>query len=215
LEGLSIAVLATPFDARSLARIALRPGRVKVILGSGSGSEYHERAFEGTGVTSFDSARGARIDSTLSETAPPAGSTKGTIGTITAISGSVDCGNQTRGTSTVRITGSTAEGALTAAVLDPVRAECDETPDGTEVVASGLANVGATRALVALGLTTDGSVTVDVTVPGRSHHYVANGSSTITSTGGHVRADVVEQKATPARTLHVEGDLTCGVNASG
>jgi hypothetical protein len=216
LEGLSIAVLAQPPDSTLLARIGLRSGKVKVFVGSGSGPDYHERAFEGTGVTSFDAAKGAVVDSTLRETTATAGSTKGSVGAMTAIKGSVACGDQTAGTSTVTITGDTAEGALAAAVLDPVRVECDATPDGDEVVASGLMTVGSAKALVAVGLTSDGAVTVDESLASGSHKYIASGSATVTSTGAHLRADVVERgTATPAHTLHVEGDLSCGLHAAG
>jgi hypothetical protein len=216
LEGLSIAVLAQAPDSTLQARIGLRPEEVKVFVSSGSGPDYHERAFEGPGVTSFDAANGARVDSTLTETVATAGSTKGTVGAITAIKGSVECGDQTAGSSTVTITGDTAEGALAAAVLDPVRVECDVSPDGDEVFASGFITVGSTKALVAVGLSSDGGVTVDENLPSGRHRYMASGSTTITSTGAHVRADVVEQGvATPAHTLHVEGDLSCGLHAAG
>ena len=135
---------------------------------------------------------------------------------LAAIKGTIDCGDQTPGSSTVTIAGDTAEGALTAAPLDPVRVECDASPQGTEISASGLTSAGATKVLVSIGLTSDGAVTVDVIAPSASHRYVATGTATITATGGHVRADVVEQKAPPpARTLHAEGDLTCGRNATG
>jgi hypothetical protein len=216
LEGLSIAVLAHPPDSALLARIRLAPSTVKVVVSSGSGPDYRERAFEGTGVTSFDAARGAVVDSTLTETAARAGSTSGSLGAVTGIKGSVECGDQTAGTSTVTITGHTAEGALAGAVLDPVRVECAESPDGDEVIALGLMQVGSVKALVKLGLTSDGAVTVDETLPSVSHRYMAGGSTTITSSGARVRADVVEQEvATPAPMLHVEGNLSCGLHAAG
>lgn len=59
-------------------------------------------------------------------------------------------------------------------------------------------------------------MTVDESRPSAWRRYTASGSSTITSTGAHVRADVVGQgPATPAHTLHVEGDLVCGLHAAG
>jgi hypothetical protein len=216
LEGLSIAVLAQPPDSALQARIGLRSDKVKVFLSSGSGPDYHERAFEGSGVSSFDVAKGAMVDSTLTETAATAGSTKGGVGAISAIKGSVACGDQTAGTSTVRITGVTAAGTLAAAVLDPVRVECDASPGGDEIASSGLVQVGSTKALVAVGLSSDGAVTVNELSPLGSHRYTASGTTTITPTGGHVRADVVEKgAATAAHTLHVEGDLSCGLHAAG
>ena len=216
LEGLSIAVLARLTDSTLQARVGLRSGKVKVFVDSGSGSDFHERAFEGTGVTSFDAATQAVVDSTLSETAAAPGSTKGSIGAITAIKGSVECGDQTPGTSTVTITGNAAEGALNAAALDPVRVECDAISGGTEVYASGLVTVGSTKALFAIGLTSDGAVTVDEVLPSGHHRYAAAASSKVTPTGAHVRAQVVEQEAASgAHTLDVEGDVSCGLHASG
>ena len=214
LEGLSIAVLATPPDSGLLARIALRPGHVTVVLSSVTGPEHRERAFTGVGVTSFDPAEGTRIESALTETAAAPGTTTEGIGTLTAVRGTVDCGDQTAGSATVRLTGETAVGPLSGAVLDPVRVECDATEDGDEVAATGITTVGATRALVAIGLLSDGAVSVDKTLPSGGHQYLAYGTSTVSPTGGRVRADVVEQ-GTSARTLHVEGELTCGRNAAG
>jgi hypothetical protein len=213
LEGLGIALLAELPDSASLARVSVQPDKVTVIVGSGSDADYHERTFEGAGVSSFDAATGARVDSTLTEAAPK--STSGDVGTVTEIEGSIECGDQTAGSSTVTITGDTAEGALSAARLDPVRVECDASPDGDEVFASGLVQVGATKALVAIGLASDGTVSVDESLASGRHRYIADGASTITSTGASVRADAVEQDGMPARTLHIEGDLTCGVLAAG
>ena len=216
LEGLSIAVLARLTDSTLQARIGLQSGKVKIFVSSGSGADYHERAFEGTGVASFDAAKRAVVDSTLTEAAATAGSTKGSIGAIAAIQGSVECGDQTPGTSTVTITGNTAEGALKAAVLDPVRVECDATPGGDEVYASGLVPVGSTKALVAIGLTSDGTVTVDEVLRSGRHRYTAAASSKVTPTGAHLRTRVVEQgAASAAHTLDLQGDVTCGLHTSG
>jgi hypothetical protein len=219
LDGFGIAVLAVPPDGTSLARIAVGPGRVKVIVGAGDGADYHERAFQGSGVTAFDAARRAVVDSPLTEipeTTGTNGTTKGDIGAVTSIEGTVECGDQTPGTSTVTLTGKTPEGALTAAVLDPAHVECDPSPQGAELVASGLLHVGATRALVTIGLTSDGAVTVDEMLPTTNRRYTADGIATVTTKGAHVRADVVDQNApVSASRLHVEGNLVCGRNAAG
>jgi hypothetical protein len=215
LDGLSIAVLTTPPDDSVLARIELRSGHVTVILGSTSG-EYHERAFTGSGVTAFDPAEGASIDSTLTETAATPGTTAGGIGAVTAIRGAVRCGDQTAGSSTVTLTGETDAGVLSGAMLDPVRVECDATPAGPEVSVSGLTRVGSDLALVSIGLTSDGAVTVDKGTATASRRYVASGIASVTPTGAHVVADTVQQGASaPPHMLHVEGDFVCGRNASG
>jgi hypothetical protein len=215
LAGTSIAVLTTPADGSVLARIALRPDHVTVILGTAEG-EYHERAFTGAGVTSFDPATGATVESTLTETAATPGTTPGSIGTVRAIHGTFHCGDQTAGSASLTITGETADGTLSAASLDPVRVECDASPGGDEVAASGITTVGANPVLVSIGLTSDGAVTIGKSTTAASRSYAAPGTATITSTGAHVRADVVEQgmPASP-HVLHVEGDLSCGRYASG
>jgi len=218
LDGFGIAVLAVPPDGTSLARIAFAPGRVKVIVGAGNGADYHERAFAGTGVTTFDAAHGAVVDSALAEVAETTATapTKGDIGAVTAIKGSVECGDQTPGTSTVALTGTTPEGALSAVPLDAVHVECDPSPQGPELVASGLVHVGTTTALATIGLTSDGAVSIDETLPTTTRRYTAAGDATVTAAGAHVRADTVDANASaPASRLHVEGDLVCGRNAAG
>jgi hypothetical protein len=189
---------------------------VRVVVSSGSGSDYRERAFEGPGVESFDATEGAVIQSSLEASALGAGPPSRTVGTITAIKGSADCGEQTPGAATVAFTGDTAEGTLASVRLDPVLVQCNADPLGNEVVALGLVPVGSNKAHVKLSLTSDGAVTVDETLPSGSHRYLSTGAATITSTGAHVSADVVEQGvAPPGHRLHVEGDLSCGSHPAG
>jgi hypothetical protein len=214
LEGLSIALLAQPPDAGSLARIQLRPDHVEVFIGSGEGDDYHERAFEGTGVTSFDAARGAEIDSTLRETTAPGSPTTG-VGSVTAIRGSVHCGDQTPGESKVTITGDTLAGPVEAAVLDPVRVECANTPAGNEVTASGLVQVGSDTVLMSVGLASDRTVTVNKATATDMGEYHADQRWVSSANGAYVEADVVEQATASPRRLHLKGDLTCGRNAAG
>ena len=214
LDGSTIAVLAVPPDGVSLARIALERAKVTVIVGAGDGADYHERAFAGSGVTTFDAARRAIFDSTLTEIPETTATTKGKIGAVTSIKGTVECGDQTPGTSTVTLTGAAPEGALRNAVLDPVHVECDPSPQGPELVASGLVQIGTTTGLVTIGITSDGAVTLYESLPMTHRRYTATGTATVTTKGAHVRADVVDQNASASR-VHVEGDFTCGVNAAG
>jgi hypothetical protein len=205
LEGLSIALLA---------RIQLRPDHVEVFIGSGEGDDYHERAFEGTGVTSFDAASGAEIDSTLRETTAPGSPTTG-VGSVTAIRGSVHCGDQTPGESKVTITGDTLAGPVEAAVLDPVRVECANTPAGNEVTASGLVQVGSDTVLMSVGLASDRTVTVNKATATDMGEYHADQRWVSSANGAYVEADVVEQATASPRRLHLQGDLSCGRNAAG
>jgi hypothetical protein len=214
LEGLSIAVLAEPPAAGSLARIRLRPGHVEVIVGAGEGPDYRERAFEGTGVTSFDAARGAEIDSTLTETTATPAPARG-VGSMTAIRGSVECGDQTSGESTVTITGETLLGPVSGAVLDPVRVECADTPAGNEVTASGLVQVGSGEVLLSLGLASDRTVTVNKATATAMGEYHADQRWVSSANGAYVEADVVERATAAPRMLRLQGDLICGRNAAG
>jgi hypothetical protein len=214
LEGQSIALLAELSEAGSLARIQLRPGHVEVFVGAGEGAGYHERSFRGTGVTSFDAATGAEIDSTLTETTATPGPAAG-VGSVTAIRGSVECGDQTPGESAVTITGETLVGPVTGAMLDPVRVECYNTSAGNEIAVSGLVQVGSTPVLLSLGLASDRTVTVNKTTASATGEYRADSRWTSAANGGYVEADVVEQSATSPRRLHLQGDLTCGRNATG
>ena len=205
-------MLAQPPEAGSLARIQLRPDHVEVFIGAGEGDDYRERSFEGRGVTSFDAATGAEIDSTLTETT--AGAAEG-VGSVTAIRGTVECGDQTPGKSNVTITGDTMLGPVDGAVLDPARVECADTPAGNEVTASGLVQVGSDQVLMSLGLASDRTVTVNKSTASGSGRYYADSRWTSSANGGFVEADVVEQGATAPRRLHLEGDLTCGRHAAG
>ena len=118
VDATTISIFVQPPDQTVLDRVVVAAGKVSVRVAAGSGTEYRERDFEGTGVTGFDPATGAQIDSPLTETPLAAGQNPGSLGAITSIKGSVDCGNQTTGTSTVAVTGSTAEGSIGAP--DPI-----------------------------------------------------------------------------------------------
>lgn len=103
-DGLSIDVFAQPADPAVLDRIVVTAGTVTVRVAAGAGATYTERDFEGTGVTGFDPATGAQIDTKLSETTA-AGLHHGTLGAVTSLKGTIDCGGQTAGTSTLTLIG--------------------------------------------------------------------------------------------------------------
>jgi hypothetical protein len=211
LKGRSIAVLGTAYDTTTAMRVAVRAGSVTVQLSAGTGADYHERAFEGTGVTGFDPAKGAQIDSPMTEVPATSGSTAGTVPAITSINGSIDCHGQKPGTSTLTLTGDTADGRLAAATLSDVRVECNTDPVGNEVSVVGIITVGSAKAFVSVGLRVDGLTVSELLESGTSHQYEApTGSATPTSTGGHANGDAVEKNTSPPHTIHVEGDVTCG-----
>jgi hypothetical protein len=218
LNGESIAVLGKAYDSVTQVRVAVLAGNVTVqLFGSGPDGAFAERDFEGTGVNGFDVAKGASIDSPLTETAPKTkGATAGSVGAITSIKGTVDCNGQDPGTSGLTLTGDIAEGALSSAKLDHARVECNRDAAGDEVVVLGLLAIGSTKAFVSVGLRAGGIGIVETLDSGVQRRYQAPpGSATATSTGGHADGDAVEQDVTPPHTIHVEGDVTCGTPTTG
>ncbi len=216
VDGLTIAVLATAPDRDQLVRIAVRADDVRVIVSTGAGDGYRERTFRGAGVTAFDPASGAEVDSDLAEVSPRQGRDEGNgPGVLDHLSASVDCGSQTVGSSTVTITGSLRGATLTAATLDPVRVECDLTTAGYEVFASGLLDVDGEAVLVTLSLTTDGVVTFSDPAAADHRQYAAPGVARVTPRGAQLTARVVAQDPVQRRVIELDGALTCGRHADG
>jgi len=211
LDGQTITVLGTTADGTTQTIVDIGSGKVRVRLYGGTGTDYHERVFEGAGVTDFNGSQGAVVDSPLTEVAPTRGNTPGPIGTVSATKGSFDCNGQQPGATTITLTGETADGPLNAATIERALVECNTDSLGNEAVVLGIVTVGTTKVLVSVEVRIDG-VGVSETLPsGTLHKYRAPlGSATISATDAHVSADVVEQDATPPHTLHVEGDAKCG-----
>ena len=109
VDGPSIALLSTPTGL--VFRIKVQQGKVTVLVTDDATPTPHERDFSGTGVTSFDPATGAQVDSALTEIPATAG-TPGDIGQLSAIKASIDCAGQDPGTSTVTLAGDTPQGPL-------------------------------------------------------------------------------------------------------
>lgn len=211
LDGQTITVLGVANDTTSQLIVDIGSAKVRVRVYSGSGADYHERVFEGPGIVEFNGSTGAKVESELTEATPTRGNTPGTIGAVAAIKGSFDCNGQKPGSSTITLTGDTAEGRLDGATLERALVECNTDSLGNEAIVLGVVTVGTAKLLVSVELRVDG-VGVSETLPsGAMHKYRAPlGTATITTADAHVAADAVEQDATPAHTLHVEGDATCG-----
>lgn len=219
--SVSIFVLDQPPDSAVLFNMRFTAGKVSVGVYSGSGTAFRGRSFEGSGVEHFNAAKGAQIDSTLRETtASNPGENPGTLGAITSIKGSIDCGNQRTGTSTVNFSGATADGAVKGR-LRPFRVECDTSaPLGNSVHLVGVVKVGSTKALVITNLTPD-SISIFESNPGPpaiQHQYLvkAAGVSKLSATGARVKGAAVEQSPTngAAHTLDVKGNVTCGTTVN-
>jgi hypothetical protein len=209
VDGLRISVFAKGSDSTFTYRISLAVDRVFIQVDSGAGPTFHERNFEGTGVSGFDARRGATVDSNLTEAAPTAHVERGAIGTITAVTGSLGCGDQTPGSSTLTVTGDTPTGRYEASRLDPVIVECYFASDQVTVI--GIARAGATKVLLMVSLGPD-QLNVEEALGSAGQRYYAPGvaAATLTSNGGNAKADVVEKDAAPPHMLHVEGGAVCG-----
>ena len=209
-----ITVLARPADPNLSVFIFVQPGSVTVRYDSGAGATYVERDFAGTGVTNFNAATGATIDSTLTE-APTQGA-HGNIGILTSITGSIDCGNQLPGSAALTFSGSTPKGALGAS-LQNVNVECTSSAaTGSYVSVQGIMKIGSTLYLVIIAIRPT------------SFSFFAAGDgfflstktavSTLTANGGHVDGSAVEESPAAgkkASTVHLSGDATCGTTVVG
>ena len=115
LQGPEITMRIAATNGSAGGVLSVTSSEVSVRLGAGSGATYTQRNFSGPGVTNFDAATGAQFNAQLTDVSP-AGQQKGTIGTITAISGSVSCGDKTPGSGTITITGTSTGGAISGAI---------------------------------------------------------------------------------------------------
>ena len=218
LEGTYILVSGMPQGQPKgglTVSLAIRDGSVSVNVGSGSAASLIERDFSGTGISGFDASRGVHLSAALIETTT-ATTKKGNIGVLTSVSGSVSCGNQTMGTSTIMVTGTTKEGAVDF-TLSPARVVCRNGASGYFIGINGIVNLGATRALVFVTL---GQTSLQVALErqdGVNHFYLSQGQgvTSVSSAGGHVDGSATEQNAAgQPGTVNVTGDATCGSSAT-
>ncbi len=199
-------------------QVFVSTGSALVRADTGSGTTFKMRTFTGPGVTGFDGATGAQIDTSLTENTDKSLSTTG-IGAISSITGKLDCGNQTAGTSTIAVTGMTPQGQL-AGPLTLAKVTCNilttGAAAGTYVDVAALGQIGTTTVMV--NITTGAHQVTFFETSGLGQtffsDYKATGA-TISGNSVHVSADVGQQTAAspPPSSLdsvHVEGDATCG-----
>jgi hypothetical protein len=193
------------------------PNKIDVLVASGSGQSFVSSEFSGTGVSNFTARTGAKVDASLSEVTA-ANAKRGSIGAVTSVSGTIQCGNQTPGASMVVFSGSTAEGSLSGPA-NPYRVACNKSTQGRSVSFVGVLKVGATSALFQTTLTQSGVTIFESTSSWDSHKYQAQGAglATLTGQGATVNAAVVEQSVSSGapHTIHLGGSLTCGTILGG
>jgi hypothetical protein len=161
------------------------------------------RAFTGTGVSGFDAGHGAVLDSALTEVA--SGAQPGQLGALTAIRGTVSCGGQTPGTSTIAITG-----AGLAGPISPVSVVCLDPGPGASII--GLLGDGtATPKLLVVGINAaQVLVSARASRDGLPRIFSGTSTPTLTTSGGSVDADATATDGS-GDAVHLTGTFTCGV----
>jgi hypothetical protein len=211
LAGGSIVSFASPPDNKISIRMVVAAGSIQLRVDSGSGSTYRERDFSGTGVTAFDAANGATIDSPLTETTAPGSATTG-IGALTSINGSIDCMHQTPGSATITLSGGDAD--VVSGGLTSVRVICLNMATGNVVQIFGIGQTGTARDSVSLFVFLNGFNLFFTPSTGAGLYYAGQpgGTETLTGTGTHVDAVGLYKPTTgtSTATVHVTGDATCG-----
>lgn len=217
-NGPNILFFAQSQDGNVVVLVTLNSGSIGVSERAGAGATYTDREFQGSGVTSLDPATGASFDSDLSETTPSTFN-PGALGKISHVSGTVECGSQTAGASTVIVSGSTPDGAVSGP-LPSFRVSCnDSTQYGMSVNASAVVTAGTnpTQFIINLPSTGKGTLYAVGKDPGTQTLYMIDPAATysVTDTGVHLDADFVQNQSASGATsgplrLHLAGDLTCG-----
>jgi hypothetical protein len=214
LQGETIFAFENATDPAIGVLLTIRSSAIEVRLAQGSGTTYTERLFDGSRVTSFNPAGGATFASSLTETTPGT-SNKGTLGSISSISGSVSCGTFTPGSGSVTVAGDTAGGTLSSA-LTPVRVLCGTNTAGSFVTVSGLSTVGSTPALVSvLGGLGGATFYVVVQTASATYQYSSATAGIITLSGGTATyngtaTEITASGGATGRSVTVSGTATCG-----
>ena len=187
--------------------------RVEVRVGTGAAATLRLRTFVGTGVTNFNGAAGLTLDTTLTETTDKATAT-GSLGALSKISGTIDCGNELPGSADVVVSGPTPYGQVGGA-LTGVDVNCTVTSSGTFVGISGLSMAGSTPVLVFVTASTGIlQVAVETRTAGSFYSAKGDGLTTLVPGGATIGGDVpqsIPSGSTPSPdVLHVTGRATCG-----
>jgi len=206
VAGQTIAIFGTTPNG-VLVQVILADGSIAIRAYTGAGATATERNFGSSSLASFDAATGATFDTAVTPTPGP--NPPGTIGAVTAIKGTIDCGGQRPGTSTLVLTGTGIDGTFGPSI-NPVRVQCDT---GPTVQATGIVQVGGKATLALIAVRT-GAFTLFTSASGQTHLYQAStGVTALTATGARLDGDAVEAAAAggTSHTIHIAGELTCGV----
>jgi hypothetical protein len=210
LDGPEITLRVSTADQSMGGFITLTAGTVYLRIGAGSGKAYTQRNFAGPGVTNFNATKGATFNAHLTDITP-AGQNTGTIGVVTAISGSVSCGTKNPGSGTITITGSSTGGAISG----PLTSMLVGCPAGqTFALVNGLTHVASAPASVEIGGGSGGAYFASISTSSTGYFFTSSAANLYTLGNGHVvwNHAVLTQTGTggAGHTITVNGDATCG-----
>jgi len=210
LNGPEILLQVATADKTLGGYVTLTSSKVFLRVGAGSGSTYTQRNFAGSGVTNFDATKGAHFNARLTDTTP-AGQNPGTIGAVTAISGSVSCGDQTPGSGTITINGNSTSGSISGA-LTSMLIKC---PSGvTFALINGLTHVGSAPAAVEIGGGSGEVYFGSLATTSAGFFFTSSAPGLYTVANGHVHWNNAVLTQTGAggagHTITINGDATCG-----
>lgn len=168
------------------------------------------RTFRGTGVTGFDPARGATIDSTLVE---QASGNPGSIGALRSIKATIDCGAPASAISTLQISGSGLPNL--DGPISPASVQCVGAGPAVSVIGmSGPASSPAFRIVVGI---TPTQLVVAIQSADQTPPTIYTSVTATSMTGGSVSVDA--NLATTATSgsasaatghVHLGGAVSCG-----
>jgi len=210
LDGPEITMRVSTADQKMGGFITLTASTVYLRIGAGSGKTYTQRNFAGPGVSNFNATKGATFNAQLTDVTP-AGQNAGTIGVITAISGSVSCGTKQPGSGTITITGNSSGGAISG----PLTSMLVGCPVGqTFSLINGLTHVGSAPASVEIGGGSGGAYFASISTTSTAYFFTSSAANLYTLGNGHVvwNHAVLTQTGTGSagQTITVNGDATCG-----
>ena len=209
LDGPEITMRVSTADQSMGGFITLTSSTVYLRIGAGSGKSYTQRNFAGPGVTDFNATKGATFNAHLADITP-AGQNAGTIGVVTAISGSVACGTKNPGGGTITIIGSSTGGAISG----PLTSMLVGCPVGqTFSLINGLTQVGSSPASVEIGGGSGGAYFASISTSSTAYFFSSSAAELYTLGSGHViwNHAVLTQTGTggAGHTITVNGDATC------
>jgi hypothetical protein len=210
LNGPEIEALGTTASGPGFV-LFITANHIEARVAMGDGPTLKLRTFVGSGVTSFDPSAGTQLDSDLTESTSP-GSAVGTLGALSHLVATIDCGNQQEGSASITITGTSKFGPMSGQISD-AKVTCTITASGTFVTAQVLTMAGTTPVLVFVNAGPTMLQLVIETVTAADVYALQGATAaTISPTGAQFSADLTETGTTnPApRVLHVDGSDTCG-----